>query len=78
MNKDLIILTNNPIIKQEFEEDSCFEMVCEKELPDLLTKCMKLLEEGCELMVDPLAGYLSRPNPYHTIVLKSAFLSSSE
>lgn len=67
---DYVIVTNNRMIEGEFTGDDRFELVITEKLPDLLQKCMELVDQGCELAVDPLAGYLSRFNPFHTIILK--------
>lgn len=71
MKKKYIIVTNNRKIRKEYIRCSHFSLMFKESLPDVLDLCLKLIKEGYTLAVDPLAGYLSRMNPYHTIVLEA-------
>ncbi len=63
---NVLVLTNNQKVKDELDTENTEVMFIE-ELPALLDRCFSMVSEGWKLLVDPMAGYLSRPNPYHSI-----------
>lgn len=69
ISESYIVVTNNPVMRRQLEEAGQPCLFIEG-LSELLNRCMALLGEGWSLAVDPLGGYLSRPNPYHTILLR--------
>lgn len=67
----LYVLTNNDRVISALEGDSDIHLVREISLETLLTRAMDYINKGYHLATDALAGYLSRYNPYHTILLIS-------
>lgn len=52
-------------------KSNCIEFeFCEGNIKNLLLICINLVKSGWRLVVDPLGGYISRPNPFHTIILE--------
>ncbi len=68
---ELRIITNNKTVKSKLEEMGERPEFLEGHALDIVKHCKVLAEEGWILSVDPLAGYYSRPNPYHTIFMQS-------
>jgi len=42
------------------------------DIRDVIFACRDLVMNGWKLVIDPLGGYISRPNPYHTIILSKS------
>ncbi len=69
----IILLSNNPLMRSSLYIGDQVRLVfidCSIDL--LLRKCKKLLKEGWRICVDPMAGYLHRPNPYHTFIMEKS------
>jgi hypothetical protein len=66
----LIILTNNPKVN-DYLLGKCLNAVyIDGHAKDVISSSCDYIYVGWRLAADPLAGYLSRPNPYHTIFLQ--------
>ena len=65
-----LAVTNNPKIKEHFHEINREVIFVEGHAKDVMEKCSELVYGGLRLAADPLAGYFSRPNPYHTVFLE--------
>ena len=63
------VLTNNPTVMGALGPEAAGEAMFVEGLPKLLNKAMELLQHGWRLDVDPMGGYMSRPNPFHTMFL---------
>lgn len=65
-NKNILILTNNPLIDQESERLPFQVLYYKRNLEEMVEKGVKLRKKGYWLCADPLGGYHFRYNPYHT------------
>ena len=66
----LLLLTNNPIFVREAQVPHEAELRwINGEVDAVFQTCLKLLDEGWYLAVDPIAGYRVRPCPVHTILM---------
>ncbi len=63
------VITNNPGIEKNFENKALEILFVQGHAKDVIKKCEDFISSGWRLAVDPLAGYFSRPNPFHTIIL---------
>lgn len=64
------IVTNNDKILQLTKTIDNIELdFIDGNIKDIIFYCRDLITTGWKLAVDPLAGYISRPNPFRTIVL---------
>ncbi len=66
----LLIITNNHKIKDFALEKKLDVIFVEGDAKETLFMVRKKLLNGWRLAIDPLAGYLSRPNPFHTVVVQ--------
>lgn len=66
----LLTVTNNPLLRNEVTAEQSELIFLDGTVIDVLVYCMEMMGRGWMLAVDPLAGYLSRPNPFHTIILQ--------
>lgn len=66
------IVTNNQKVHQYCLENEYDCLFVSGEAQDTLFSSRELILKGWKLAVDPLAGYLSRPNPYHTVLLQDS------
>jgi len=65
--KDLVIITNNPKIKEKFEE---LKIDFVDNLSDVYSKSRDLVHQDWKLMSHPLAGSVKpAQNPYRSIIL---------
>jgi hypothetical protein len=68
--KDLVIITNNPKIKEKFEE---LKIDFVDNLSDVYSKSRDLVHQDWKLMSHPLAGSVKpAQNPYRSIILAPA------
>lgn len=68
--QDEVIVTNNPMLKGEFED---YEIVFLKDLDEVYNKSRDLIHENWSLISHPLAGSVKpAQNPYRSIVLKKS------
>lgn len=64
------LVTNNCLIVQAARTVQNVDLIfVDGDLQELVFACRDLVASGYRLAADPLAGYLSRPNPFHTIIL---------
>lgn len=66
---ELALVTNNDLFPGDMQALEGCEVIFCRDLPEVLRTCKHLLETGWRFECDPLAGYLSRPNPFHSILL---------
>lgn len=66
----LIILTNNPKLNDHLREENINIIFVDGHAKDVIMNSCDYVYMGWRLAADPLAGYFSRPNPYHTIFLQ--------
>jgi hypothetical protein len=66
----LKILTNNRSVFERFIHQGQDVLFVEGHAKRVIEDCRSWIYEGWQLAADPLAGYLSRPNPYHTFFLQ--------
>jgi hypothetical protein len=66
----LKILTNNPRVLAQFTHLNQHVEFVEGHAKDVIEDCQHCIYNSWKLAADPLAGYFSRPNPYHTIFLQ--------
>ncbi len=65
-------ITNNPKVKDYCDAVGQQVTFIKGHSKDVLFFSRDLLSEGSfKLAADPLGGYMSRPNPYHTVFLTS-------
>lgn len=66
----LLLITNNPVFAREVQVPYGAELRwIDGEVDAVFQACLKLLDEGWYLAVDPIAGYRVRPCPVHTILM---------
>lgn len=63
-------VTNNKQVYEYCQNGGLDCVLVEGGVKEALFLSRDLLMNGWRLAVDPLAGYLSRPNPYHTLFLR--------
>lgn len=66
----LLIVTNNTRLYRHLSDIKMDAILIDGHAKDVIRTCCDHIYEGWRLSADPLAGYLSRPNPYHTIFLQ--------
>lgn len=66
----LKVMTNNHRFLKLPGRDGLEVVFINGHAKDVIMKCSELIYEGWQLAADPLAGYFSRPNPYHTVFLQ--------
>lgn len=67
---NLLLITNNPVFVQTAQIPYGAELQwVDGEVDAVFQTCLKLLDEGWYLAVDPIAGYRVRPCPVHTILM---------
>lgn len=68
--KELLIVTNNPVFAKEAHIPPEAELQwVDGEVDAVFQTCLRALDEGWYLAVDPIAGYRVRPCPVHTVLL---------
>jgi hypothetical protein len=68
----LLIITNNPLVRNTVASGRNELIFLDGTVMEVLNRCIEMLGMGWVLAVDPLAGYLARPNPFHTIILQKS------
>ena len=66
----LKVLTNNSKVFGRFTYINLDTIFIKGHAKDVINSCYPWIQKGWRLAADPLAGYFSRPNPYHTIFLQ--------
>ncbi len=66
----LLIITNNPKVNDYALEKSLAVLFVDGDAKETLFRVRRELLNGWRLGIDPLAGYLSRPNPFHTVLVQ--------
>ncbi len=66
----VLAITNNPTFVREAKLPYGAELLwIDGEVDAVFQACLRLLDEGWYLAVDPIAGYRVRPCPVHTILM---------
>ncbi len=69
----IILLSNNPMMKLNINVSDDVRLIfIDCRIDILLKKCRELFKWDWQLCIDPMAGYLHRPNPYHTFIMQKS------
>ena len=65
-----LIVTNNRLVRDSLLQNKDAYLFISGEAENVLLAARNLIMEGWRLAVDPLQGYYTRFNPYHTVFLQ--------